>query len=347
MSAAVLVVHQGEVPALLPMQECMEVMAQALASLSSGQAAMPLRSIMWLPEKTGALGMMPAFLPGGSVPGLTGPGVLGLKVLTVFPGNHGTALDAHQGAVLLFDAARGRPLAIIDATAITAIRTAAVSGVATRLLAREDAGDLAILGSGTQARAHLDAMLQVRRIRRVRVWSRTPSHAARFADEGARYGVAIETAPSGHAAVAGADLICTTTSSAEPVVMGEWLSPGAHINAVGSSVPFARELDTAAVSRSRLYVDRRESTLHEAGDFLVPKKEGAVGDDHIVAEIGDVLLGRARGRTAPEDVTLFKSLGLAIEDLAAAHHVYTQAIARGAGAWVTLGGTHQTLAGSS
>jgi alanine dehydrogenase len=348
MSATVVVVNQGEVPALLPMRECMEVMARALESLSSGQAVMPLRSIMWLPEKVGALGMMPAYLPGGSVSGVTGPGVLGLKVITVFPGNAGTAFDTHQGAVMLFDAADGRPLAIIDATAITAIRTAAVSGVATRWLAREDAGDLAMLGSGTQARTHLDAMLLARRIRRVRVWSRTPAHAARFAEvEGARHGVTIEIAPSAQAAVAGADLICTTTASAEPVVMGEWLSPGAHINAVGSSVPFARELDTAAVSRSRLYVDRRESTLHEAGDFLVPRREGAVGDDHIVAEIGEVLLGRVRGRTAPEEITLFKSLGLAIEDLAAAHHVYAQAVARGVGAWVTLGGTRQTLAGSS
>ena len=336
----VLVVSQPEVQALLPMRECMDVMAQALASLSSGQAVMPLRSIMWLPEKTGALGMMPAYLPGGSVSGLTGPGVLGLKVITVFPGNHGTAFDAHQGAVMLFDAVHGRPLAIIDATAITAIRTAAVSGVATRLLAREDAGDLAILGSGTQARTHLDAMLRARRIRRVRVWSRTSAHAARFAEvEGARHGVAIEIAPSAHEAVAGADLICTTTASVEPVVMGEWLSPGAHINAVGSSVPFARELDTAAVSRSRLYVDRRESTLNEAGDFLFPKKEGAIGDDHIRGEVGEVLLGRVTGRTSPDEITLFKSLGLAIEDLAAAHHIHAQAVARGVGAWVTLGGT--------
>lgn len=344
----VLVVNQGEVPALLHMHECMDLMAQALASLSSGLTLMPLRSIMWLPEKTGALGMMPAYLPGGSVSGVSGPGVLGLKVITVFPGNHGTALDTHQGAVMLFDGGCGRPLAIVDATAITAIRTAAASGVATRLLAREDAGDLAILGSGTQARTHLEAMLRARPIRRVRVWSRTPAHAARFAEiEGARHGVAIEIAPSAQAAVADADVICTTTASAEPVVMGRWLSPGAHINAVGSSVPFARELDTTAVSRSRLYVDRRESALQEAGDFLFPKREGAVGDDHIVAEIGEVLLGRVSGRTAPEEITLFKSLGLAIEDLAAAHHVYAQAVARGVGTWVPLGGARQAGAGPS
>jgi ornithine cyclodeaminase len=164
----VLVVNQHEVPVLLPMHECMDIMAQALTSLSSGRAVMPLRSVMWLPEKTGVLGMMPAYLTGGSLSGVTGPGVLGLKVVTVFPNNRGTAFDTHQGAVMLFDASRDQSLAIIDATAITTIRTAAVSGVATRWLAREEAGDLAILGSGSQARTHLKAMLRARRIRRVR-----------------------------------------------------------------------------------------------------------------------------------------------------------------------------------
>jgi ornithine cyclodeaminase len=242
---------------------------------------------------------------------------------------------------MLFDAAVGRPLAIVDATVITAIRTAAVSGVATKLLARPEAADLAILGSGTQARTHLAAMLLARPIRRVRVWSRTPAHAARFAEaEGGRHGRVIEATGSARDAVDGADLICTTTASPEPILEGAWLGPGAHINAVGSSVPVARELDTDAVVRSRLFVDRRESALNEAGDFLFPKKEGAVSDAHIQGEIGELLLGSVAGRTSPDQITLFKSLGLAIEDLAAAHHVYTRAQSEGVGTRVPLGGRH-------
>jgi alanine dehydrogenase len=313
------------------MDECIAVMERALRALAAGEALMPLRQVMWLPEKAGALGMMPAYLAAEQV--------LGLKVITVFPGNHGTEIDAHQGAVMLFEAQHGRPLAVVDATAVTAIRTAATSAVATKLLAREDAGDLAILGSGTQARTHLEAMMCARRLRWVRVWSRTPAHAARFAEtEGRRHGLAIEPLASVRETVVGADLICTTTSSPEPILRGEWIAPGAHVNAVGSSVPFARELDTAAVARSRLFVDRRESTLHEAGDFLFPKREGAIGDDHIRGELGEVLLGKAAGRTAPDEITLFKSLGLAIEDLAAAHHVYMKAGAAGLGTRVALGG---------
>ncbi len=331
----VLIVNQKEVPVLLPMGECMEVMAAALAALARGDALLPLRSIMWLPEKVGALGMMPAYVKDANV--------LGLKVISVFPGNHGTELDAHQGAVMLFEAEHGRPLAIIDATEITAIRTAATSGVATRLLAREDAGDLAVLGSGTQAAKHLEAMLLARKIRRVRVWSRNPKNAARFAEsESRRRGIAVEAVPAARDAVERADLICTTTASSEPVLRGEWIAPGTHINAVGSSVSFARELDTAAVARSRLFVDRRESTLNEAGDFLFPKKEGAIGDNHIQGEIGELLIGRVGSRRSADEITLFKSLGLAIEDVASAHHIYTKAMKRGMGSRVELGGSRHT-----
>jgi ornithine cyclodeaminase len=266
-------------------------------------------------------------------------GVFGLKAISVFPGNHGTEYESHQGAVMLFETTHGKPLALIDASAITAIRTAAVSAVATKALARADAGDLAILGSGTQAAVHLEAMRLARPLRRVRVWSRSAERARGFAErESARWRISVEMAATARDAVAGADLICTTTASPEPILRGEWLEPGAHVNAVGSSVAFTRELDTAAVVRSRLFVDRRESTLNEAGDFLFPKKEGAIGDDHIRAEIGEVLVGDAKGREAPSEITLFKSLGLAIEDVAAAHHIYTKAVAAGRGAVVELGG---------
>jgi ornithine cyclodeaminase len=328
----VLIINQSEVRQLLPMNECMDVMAEALKTLARGEAILPLRPVMWLPEKVGALGMMPSYL--GDIR------AMGLKVVSVFPGNHGTEYDAHQGAVLVFETTHGQLLAIMDATAITGIRTAAVSGVATRLLAREDARALAILGSGVQARTHLTAMLQARpTIQQVRVWSRNPEHAARFAErESKRHSIEVMSAPDARQAVADADIICATTSAPEPILNGDWIAPGTHINAVGSSVAFTRELDTAAVVKSRLFVDRRESTVNEAGDFLFPKQEGAITDDHIVGEIGEVLLGMVSGRGSPDEITLFKSLGLAIEDLAAANHVYKKAVAAGVGTAVELGG---------
>ncbi|HXF06134.1 MAG TPA: ornithine cyclodeaminase family protein [Blastocatellia bacterium] len=324
----VLVLNQSEIYELLPMEECIEVMAEALASLARGEALNPLRRALILPEERGLLATMPAYWG-------TGP-ALGVKVISIFPGNEGSAFDTHQGAVLLFDVERGHLRAVMDAAAITALRTAATSGVATRLLAREDAGDLALLGSGVQARTHLQAMQRVRRIRRVRVWSRQFPHAQAFAERYSHGEILIEPVPTAREAVVGADLICTVTAAREPVLSGEWLSPGAHINAVGSSTPSARELDTAAVVASRLFVDRRESALHEAGDFLIPKAEGAIGDDHIRGEIGDLLLGRVAGRTSPTDITLFKSLGLAIEDVAAACVLYRKAQERGVGQWITL-----------
>lgn len=330
----ILIVNQSEVRQLLPMAECIEVMAEALKTLSRGQAILPLRPVMWLPERVGALGMMPAYMEDLQI--------MGLKIVSVFPGNHGTEYDSHMGAVMIFETKHGQPLAIMDATEITAIRTAAVSGVATRLLAREGAADLAILGSGTQARTHLEAMLHCRKIRRVRVWSRNADNGRRFAErESKRHGIAVEFMPTVRAAVQGADIICTTTSSPDPILLGRLLSPGCHINAIGSSVPFTRELDTDAVVRSRLFVDRRESTLNEAGDFLIPKKEGAIGDTHIQGEIGEILLGRVKGRTSQEEITLFKSLGLAVEDLAAANHIYKKAVAAGMGAKVDFGGSRQ------
>ncbi len=329
----ILVINGVEAAALLPMPDAIEVMADALQTLARGDAILPLRPVMWLPDRIGALGMMPAYL-GGEL------AIMGLKVVSVFPGNRETPYDSHQGAVMLFETSHGRPLAIIDASAITAIRTAAVTGVATRALAREDADDLAILGSGVQAQTHLAAMLSVRPIRRIRVWSRTEENAREFAErEGERHSVEIEVADSAHEAVDGADIICTVTSATAPVLKGEWIAEGAHVNAVGSSVPFARELDTQAVTRSRMYVDRRESTLNEAGDFLFPKREGAVDDSHIQGELGDLLIGRVEGRRSPVEITLFKSLGLAVEDLAAGYHIYLKALANNMGATISLGGT--------
>jgi ornithine cyclodeaminase/alanine dehydrogenase-like protein (mu-crystallin family) len=328
----VLLVNQREVPRLLPMNECMDVMEETLKRLTRADAILPLRSILFLPDNVGALGLMPAALLSSKV--------VGLKAVTFFWGNEGTELDTHQGAVLLFEAERGRLLAVIDATSITAIRTAAVSGVATRLLARKDAGNLTLIGSGVQARTHLEAMLVARRIRRVRVASKQLESARTFAArESKRHGIKIEPVASVRDAVSGADIICTVTSSREPVLLGDWIAPGAHVNVVGSSVPSAREVDTAAVVRSRLFVDRRESTLNEAGDFLIPKKEGAIGDGHIRGEIGEVLLGKVPGRQSPEEITLFKSLGLAVEDVASARHIYEKARVSGGGRFLEFGGS--------
>lgn len=327
----VLIVNQSEVPRLLPMKDCIDVMARAFAALARGEAAMPLRQILWLPERAGALGLMPAHL--------TGLAAIGLKAVTFFPGNEGTDLDSHQGAVLLFESGRGRLLAVIDATSVTSVRTAAVSGLATRILAREDAGDLAIVGSGVEARTHLEAMLTVRKIRRIRVASKTPDRARAFAErEAKRHGIQVTPSASVREAVEGADLICSVTSSREPVIQGEWLAPGAHVNAIGSSVATARELDTAAVVRSRLFVDQRESALIEAGDVVIPIQEGAMTAGHIVAELGELVTGEAKGRTSPAEVTVFKSVGLAIEDVAAAQHIYTKARGSGLGKWVEFGG---------
>lgn len=327
----VLLIDQSEVTQLLPMADCLSVMEQALMALGRGEAINPLRWGMPLPEQAGVLGMMPAYLGN--------PSAMGLKVISVLPRNHGTEYDSHQGAVLLFEAQHGSLIGMMDASEITAIRTAAVSGVATRLLAREDAGDLAILGSGVQACSHLEAMFLARPIRRVRIWSRTFSSAQRFAQrESERHRIPIQPMATAQAAVEGADLICTTTAAPTPVLMGEWLAPGTHINAVGSSVRFTRELDTAAVVKSRLFVDRRESTLNEAGDVLFPKQEGAITDAHIQGEIGELLLGQIAGRRSSEEITLFKSLGLGVEDVAAAYYIYQKAVEQGKGTWVEWGG---------
>jgi len=326
----VLIVNGSEVRDLLPMGECIGVMSDALSALARGDAILPLRPILWLPEKAGALGMMPAYL--GNIQSV------GLKVVTVFPGNHGTRYDSHQGAVLLFETGHGQLLSIMDASSITAVRTAAVSGLATRLLARENADTVAILGTGVQARTHLEAMLTVRPVKSIRVWSRNAEHVSKFVEREARkLSIAVVASSSAEEAVRGADIICTTTSSREPVLHGEWIAPGSHINAVGSSVAFARELDTAAVTNARLYVDRRESTLNESGDFIIAKKEGSIDESHIVGEIGDVILGKVKGRRSPDEITLFKSLGLAVEDLAAANHIYKKAAAINAGTLIELG----------
>lgn len=325
-----LVLSQSEVRQLLPMQECMELMEEVLRVLAKGQALNPLRWAMRLPAGR-LLGLMPGYLEE--------PQTLGLKVVAIYPENHGTRFDSHQGIVTLFDAEHGFPVAIMDASEVTAIRTAAVSGVATRSLARPEASDLAILGSGVQARTHLEAMALVRDLRRVRVYSPNEGRRRAFAErESGRQGVVVEPVSCAREAVEGADLICTTTAAREPVIEGDWIAAGAHVNAVGACLPSTRELDTSAVVRARLFVDRRESAAKESGDYLIPLQEGAIDEDHILAELGEVLAGEAAGRRTEKEITLFDSLGIAVEDLAVANYVYGRAKREGVGTSVDLGG---------
>ena len=327
----VLFVNEAGVRDLLPMKRCISLMRAALGTQARGDAVLPLRTLLRLPDGKGLLGLMPGYL--GE------PRSFGLKVVSVMPGNHGTAYDSHQGVVMLFGVVHGEPLAILDATSITSIRTAAASAAATAALAREDAGDLALIGSGAQARSHLAAMREVRTLRRVRVWSRSRANAERFArDQAGGAGPAIEVAATAEEAVRGADLVCTTTAAREPVLRGAWLADGAHLNAVGACFPASRELDTALVARARFFTDCRESCLNEAGDFLIPLAEGAISRAHLLGELGEVFIGKVPGRVARDDLTVFESLGIALEDLASAHEIHARALATGAGTWLEWGG---------
>jgi ornithine cyclodeaminase len=316
----ILILGHDEVTSLLTMPECIGVMEEALASLARGEVHNPLRSIVRPEGAAGFLGLMPAYR-GGANPAFA------LKEICLFPGNPARGLDTHLGAVLLHSGDTGELMGVFDASAITAIRTAAVSAVATKLLARDDAHTLAVIGAGVQAKSHLQAIPVVRDIREVRVCSRTRAHAETLGD--------VLVFDSVEECVRGADIIVTATSSREPVLRREWVAPGTHINAVGSSVAAARELDSAAVAASSLFVDRRESTVNEAGDYLMAVRDGAIaGPAHIRAELGEILIGSTLGRTSRDEITLFKSLGIAIEDLAAAQFLHAKALASGRGAWV-------------
>ena len=316
---AVLVLNQEEVERLLDMEGCIEAMAEALAALARGEVHVPLRFVVKPEGEPSLIGLMPAHRAGDAP-------LYSLKTVCVFPDNPKRGLDAHQGTVTLFDGETGEVRALMNASAITAIRTAAVSAVATRLLAREDARVLGVLGAGVQARSHLEALRLVRNFERVRIFSPTTEHARSLAaDTGA------EAVDSAEEAVRGADVVVTATSSVEPVLEREWLKEGAHVNVVGGRPPMMRELDTATIAGSAFFVDRRESAEAEAFDYRDALEAGAIGPDHIRAEIGEVLIGAKPGRSAPEELTVFRSLGLAVEDLAAAEYVVRRARETGAG----------------
>jgi ornithine cyclodeaminase len=323
-TGSVLILSHQDVLAALPPEECAEAMAAVLAAYARGEAHMPLRSMVPFDGAAGFMGLMPAWR-GGEDP------VFSLKSLCVMPGNPARGLDSHQGTVTLFDGTIGAPRAILDASAVTAIRTAAVSAVATRVLSREDARVLAILGAGVQANAHLNALLTVRAFDEVRVFAPNRSHAEQTAGDRAA------VAGSAEEAARGADVVVLATSAREPVVRRDWLAPGTHVNAVGASVPSARELDVDTVASSALFCDSRESLRNEAGEYLLAVREGAIpGEEHVRGELGEVLAGIAPGRLTADELTVFRSLGLAVEDLAAAECAVAGARRRGIGTEVEL-----------
>ena len=316
---SLLVLKQREVEELLDMEGCIEAMAGALASLARGEVHVPLRVVVRPKGEDTFLGLMPAHRGGGTP-------LYSLKTVCVMPDNPQRGLDAHQGTVTLYDGETGETRALMNASAITAIRTAAVSAVATRLLAREDARGLGILGAGVQARSHLEAMRLVRDFERVRIFSPTAVHAEALAAE-----TGAEVVGSAEEAVRGADVVVTATSSVEPVLRRDWLGEGVHVNVVGGRPPTMRELDIATVADSAFYTDKRESAENEAFDYRDALEAGAIGPDHIRGEIGEVLIGTAPGRESSEELTVFRSLGLAVEDLAAAEYVVWRARERGVG----------------
>ena len=324
----VLVLSHSEVVAALPPTDCADAMAAVLAAHARGEAYMPLRSVMMPPSAAGLMGLMPAWRGGGEP-------VFSLKAICVIPGNPARRLDAHQGIVTLFDGETGVPTAILDASAITEIRTAAVTAVATRALAREDARVLAILGAGVQGRAHLEALIHVRAFDEVRVYAPTREHARAVADR--LPAVSVTAAGSAEEAVRGADVVVVATNSRQPVLEHDWLGLGAHVNAVGASIPSAREIEVETIAASALFVDSRESLRNEAGEYLLAVEQGAIGgEDHVRASIGEVLAGIAHGRRDEQELTMFRSLGLAVEDLAAAEHAVAAARRLGLGTEVEL-----------
>jgi ornithine cyclodeaminase len=328
----VLVLSHRDVLAALPPQACAEAMAAVLTGHARGETFMPLRSVMLPPDAAGFMGLMPGWSRGD------GAATFALKAVCIMPGNPARGLDAHQGLVTLFDGETGVPTAILDAAAITAVRTAAVTAVATGALARPDAATLAVLGAGTQARAHLRALAGVRAFERVWVHAPTAAHAEEVAAEASAAGLAgVTVAASAQAALRDADVVVTVTSAREPVLRREWLKPGAHLNAVGASSPRLREIDTATVAASALFCDSRESLRNEAGEFRLAVTEGLIsGDEHVRAELGEVLAGTAAGRRDAGELTMFRSLGLAIEDLAAAQCAVATATRQGIGTEVEL-----------
>jgi ornithine cyclodeaminase/alanine dehydrogenase-like protein (mu-crystallin family) len=315
---------EQDVRIVLPMPDLIEAMATALAKFSAHEATQPLRTVIEVGLQKAFVGVMPALIDD--------PAMLGTKVVSVFGSNSAVGLPTHLATIVLLDAMTGELLAIMDGRYITEARTAAVSAVSVKQLARDDAARLAIIGSGVQARSHLEAIASVRPLREIRVWSRSLENRTAFAREmRPRTTATMKVATSARDAVDGADLIVLATASREPVVCSRWIADGAHVCAVGACRPDQREMDSELVARGRVFVDSRTGALAEAGDIILAIKDGTIDEQHVAGELGEVVIGKIAGRTSPNDVTIFKSLGMAVEDVAAAHLAYVKAAERGLG----------------
>lgn len=309
------IIEAPEVFEKLTMKKCMELMKTALVDLSTGKAIQPLRSVNSLPHDN-AFGFMPAYLGDEDY--------FGAKIIAAFHKNLGTSYPSHMGYVMMFESEHGSVVGLADAGAITQIRTGAVSGVASDLLATKNAKKLAIIGAGAQGRSHLEAMLLIRDIEEVTVYDVKRENAERFSVEmGEKYKLKIQLCESVQAAVLDADIICTLTPSKEAYLKAEWIKAGAHINAVGTFSPTTREVTSELVLASKLYADQVEAMKKESGEFLIPKQEGLIDDSKIMGSIGELLLGKVEGRTNHEEITLFVALGLAVEDVACGKYLCT------------------------
>jgi ornithine cyclodeaminase len=322
------IINRQEVERLLPMAACIDVLDDAMRAASSGAVSMPLRLFTPLADGTGSFGLMP-----GS---MLDPPFFGAKVISLLPGNPAKGLPMVQGYVSLFDHESGKPVALIEGASVTAIRTAAASGLATRVLARKDARTHGIFGTGVQAITHIDAVNCARDIAEILVWGRDPEKTRQFAGQQSERVQRDVRATEDPAEAAGCDIVSTVTAATKPILKGDWLRPGCHLNLVGVHTPEAREADSRAIERSRVYVDLMESAMNEAGDILVPIGEGAIDRAHILGEIGQVLAGEVPGRNGDREITLYKSLGIVAQDLFAAAHIYAQALEEGAGIEVDL-----------
>jgi ornithine cyclodeaminase/alanine dehydrogenase-like protein (mu-crystallin family) len=310
--------RRPEVERALPLADCIEAVAEAMMATSAGLADLPLRMHLPVRDTPGKLVVMPGVLAPQRV--------FGLKIVSKFPRPAGDRHGSHVGMVVIFDADNGLPLALLEGGVLTEIRTAAASALATRTLSRPQSRVLAILGTGAQAKWHARAIPVVRPIDELRIWGRSAPHAAALAAQlRAETQLNVVVAPTARAAVQGADIVCTTTSSATPILAGDWLAPGMHLNLVGSAIPTTAEVDVECVRRARYFVDSRSSAAAEAGELRAATQAGVVGSDHIVAEIGDVVAGRAAGRASDTEITLYKSLGVASQDLAAGLRAYQNA----------------------
>jgi len=318
-----------DVARALPMRETIEAMKRAYARLSAGEVVVPPRPQFALVDPPGHALVMPAYVPA--------EGRLGVKIVTLVPANRDRGLPLIQALVVLVDTTTGSPLAVMDGAALTAIRTGAGSGAATDLLARADASRAALLGAGVQGLTQLEAVCAVRPIARARVFDPDAAAARAFADAmGRRLGIAVEPAASPAEAMAGADVVCTATTASEPVFDDADVAAGAHINAVGAYRPPGREVPAATVCRARVVVDARAAALEEAGDIVVPIRDGLIGPDHIAAEIGEIVAGTKPGRRSEDEITFFKSVGVAVQDVAAAGVALANAQRLGLGTEVTL-----------